>query len=183
MHIRSSPSNAGPLAAESTWGSWHTDGAWHRALYVSDWPRLDVHANWLRDLMLYAGSVRTVTVLFEPIARSKSQRSILRDAAKIESDAAHRAEKGFRVGAHHRRARQAVEEREEELVAGYGEFSYAGIVTVTAPEFDDLERATSDVIQVAASIGLDVRPLHGRHDLAVAATLPIARGVVAKEWM
>ena len=164
-------------------GAWQTDGAWHRALYVSDWPRLDVHATWLRDLMLYAGSVRTVAVFFEPIPRSKSQRSIVRDAAKIESDAAHRAEKGFRVGAHHRRARQAAEEREEELVAGYGEFSYAGVVTVTAQDLDELERATSDVIQVAASIGLDVRPLHGRHDLAVAATLPIARGVVPKEWM
>ncbi len=62
------------------------------------------------DLMLYAGSVRTISVFFEPIARSKSQRSIVRDAAKIETDAAHRAEKGFRVGAHHRRAAHAVQE-------------------------------------------------------------------------
>ncbi len=34
--------NAGPIAAETTWTAWHTDGAWHRALYVSEWPRLDV---------------------------------------------------------------------------------------------------------------------------------------------
>ncbi len=177
------PANAAPLAAETTWTAWHTDGAWHRALYVSDWPRLDVHATWLRDLLLFAGSVRTVAVFMEPVARSKSQRSIVRDAAKIESDAAHRAEKGFRVGAHHRRARQAVEEREEELVAGYGEFSYAGIVTVTAADLDELDSVTNDITQVAASIGLDLRPLHGRHDLAVAATLPIARGLIPKDWL
>ena len=124
--------NAGPIAAESTWTAWHTDGAWHRGLYVAEWPRLDVPARWMSDLMLYNGAVRTVSVFFEPVPRSKSQRSITRDAAKIESDAQQRAEKGFRVGAHHRRAARAVEEREEELVAGYGEFFYAGVVCVSA---------------------------------------------------
>lgn len=178
-----SPANACPTSTEMTWTAWRTDGAWHRALRVSEWPRIDVSATWLSDLMLYAGCVRTLAVVLEPVPRSKSQRSILRDAAKIESDATHRAEKGFRVGAQHRRARQAVEEREEELVAGYAEFVYAGILAVCAPTIDELDDATAEVAQIAASLGLEVRPLHGRHDAAVAATLPIARGVVPKEWM
>lgn len=177
------PDNAGPLTAVANWTSWQTDGAYHRALYVSDWPRLDVPAAWMADLMLYNGAVRTVSVFFEPIARSKSQRSITRDAAKIQSDSEHRAEKGFRVGAHHRRAAQAVEEREEELVAGYGEFNYAGVITVTATSPAELDEATEEVTQVAASVGLELRPLHGRHDKAVCATLPLARGLVPKEYM
>lgn len=178
-----SPENAGPLTAVSNWTAWQTDGAWHRALYVSDWPRLDVPAAWMRDLMLYNGAVRTVSVFFEPIARSKSQSAITRDASKIQSDVDHRSERGFRVGAHHRRAAQAVREREEELVAGYGEFSYAGVVTVTAASEQELDEATEEVTQVAASVGLDVRPLHGRHDVAVCATLPLARGLVPKDHM
>ena len=178
-----SPANAGPTAAETTWTAWRTDGAWHRAMRVTEWPRIDVGAAWLSDLMLYAGCVRTMAVVLEPVPRSKSQRSILRDSAKIESDATHRAEKGFRVGAHHRRARQAVEEREEELVAGYGEFVYAGILTVCAPTLEELDDSSAELTQIAASLGLEVRPLHGRHDLAVAATLPIARGVVPKDWL
>ena len=172
--------NAGPIAAESTWTAWHTDGAWHRALYVAEWPRLDVPAAWMSDLMLYNGAVRTVSVFFEPVSRSKSQRSITRDAAKIESDAQQRSDKGFRVGAHHRRAARAVEEREEELVAGYGEFFYAGVVVVTGETEAELEAATEEITQVAASVGLELRPLHGRHDQAVAATLPLARGLVPK---
>jgi hypothetical protein len=36
---------------------------------------------------------------------------------------------------------------------------------------------------VAASLGVEVRPLHGRHDVAMVATLPVARGVVPKEWV
>lgn len=175
------PANANPMACESTWTAWHTDNAWHRAMYVADWPRLDVPAAWMADLILYQGAVRTISVFFEPIPRSKSQRSIVRDAAKLESDAAARTDKGFRVGAHHRRARRAVEEREEELVAGYVEFAYAGVVTVTAASLEDLETATAEITQIAASVGIDLRPLHGRHDLAVAATLPIARGLAPKE--
>lgn len=172
--------NAGPIAAESTWTAWHTDGAWHRGLYVAEWPRLDVPARWMSDLMLYNGSVRTVSVFFEPVPRSKSQRSITREAAKIESDSQQRAEKGFRVGAHHRRAARAVEEREEELVAGYGEFFYAGVVCVSAVSLSELEAATDEITQVAASVGLELRPLHGRHDQAVAAVLPLARGLAPK---
>lgn len=177
------PASAGPSAAVTEWNAWHTDGSWHRAMRVTEWPRLDVEATWLADLMLYAGSVRTMAVILEPVARSKSQRSILRDAAKIESDATHRTEKGFRVGAKHRRAKQAVEEREEELVAGYGEFVYAGLLCVTAPTLEELDDATDEVSQVAASLGIEVRPLHGRHDIAIVATLPVARGVVPKEWV
>ena len=177
------PANAGPSVAESTWTAWHTDGSWHRALRVTEWPRIDVQAQWLSDLMLYAGCVRTMTVVMEPVPRSKSQRSVVRDSAKIESDAAHRAEKGFRVGAHHRRARQAVEEREEELVAGYGEFAYAGLLCVTAASLEELDESTAEISQIAASLGLEVKPLHGRHDLAVVTTLPVARGVVSKEWL
>ena len=175
-----SVANAGPTAAESTWTAWHADGAWHRGLYVSEWPRLDVPARWMSDLMLYNGAVRTVSVFFEPVPRSRSQRSITRDAAKIESDSQQRAEKGFRVGAHHRRAARAVEEREEELVAGYGEFFYAGVVCVTATTLGELEAATDEITQVAASVGLELRPLHGRHDQAMVASLPIARGVTPR---
>ena len=96
------------------------------------------------------------------------------------SDAQQRSEKGFRVGAHHRRAARAVEEREEELVAGYGEYFYAGVVSVSATTLTGLEAATDGITQVAASVGLELRPLHGRHDQAVTVGLPLARGFAPK---
>ena len=73
-----------------------------------------------------------------------------------------------------------MEEREEELVAGYGEFFYAGVVCVTAASLSELEAATDEITQVAASVGLELRPLHGRHDRAMIASLPIARGVAPR---
>ncbi len=174
------PANADQLAPDHTWESWHTDGAWHRALYVADWPRRDVPASWMGDLMLWSGSVRTISAFFEPVPRSKSFTQITRAAGKIQSDEDTRRRDGWRVGASHRRAKQAVDEREEELVAGYGEFTYAGVVVVTAESEDELESAADHIAQVGAGIGLDLRPLHGRHDEAVCATLPLARGLAPK---
>ncbi len=174
------PATATPLSASNRWESWQTDGAWHRALYVADWPRLDVPASWMSELMLWSGSVRTISAFFEPVPRSRSFTQITRAAGKIQSDEDSRRGHGWRVGAHHRRAKQAVDEREEELVAGYGEFNYAGVAVVSAESETALETAADEIIQVAAGIGIDLRPLHGRHDQAVCATLPIARALAPK---
>ncbi len=174
------PRNAGPLATADSWTHWQADGAYHRAFFVARWPLLEVRADWLRDLLLHAGATRTVTVSYEPVSRSASQRRVVRDAARLESDAEHRQSRGFRVGARHRRAAAAVDEREQELVAGFGELDYAGLVVVTAADPDELDRASDETVQLAASCGVELRPLDGRHDQAVAVTLPLARGLAAR---
>lgn len=174
------PETAAPMAALARWGSWQTDDAWHRGFYVSEWPRLDVGASWLTPLIGFDQAVRTFTVFFEPIAPSQSRRSVRRQASKLEADSTHRASHGYRVGADYRRAATDVEDREAELVAGYGEVSYAGIITVTARSEDALDEASEAVMMTAARVGIELRPLSGRHDSAVAATLPLARPLVPR---
>jgi hypothetical protein len=166
------PGHGRPDATAKHWDRWTTDDAHHRAYRVVQWPRNDVPADWMSALLRWNGAIRTIAVLLEPVDRAESQRVIRRDAAKIESDSADRAAKGFRVGAQHRRAAQAVEEREEELVAGYAEFTYVGIVVVTARSAEELSCAGEQAVQIAASCGVELRPLNGRHDLAMCATLP-----------
>lgn len=174
------PRNAGPLATQTAWTHWRADGSHHRAFVVARWPLLEVPANWMQDLLLHTGAVRSVTVSYEPIPHSTSQRRVLREAARLEADADQRQSKGFRVGARHRRASAAVDEREEELVAGFGELDYAGVVVVTAPGLDELDRACAETVQVAASCGVELRPLDGRHDQAVGVSLPLARGLAPR---
>ncbi len=177
------PANAAPLAAHHDWDWWRTDGAWHRALYVRDWPRTDVPASWMSQLMLWSGSVRSITCVFEPVPRSKSLTQITREAGKLQSDEDVRRRDGWRVGAQHRRAKQAVDEREEELVAGYGEFRYGGVVVVTGSSLDELDASTDEMVQVAAGVGIDLRPLRGRTDEAVCLSLPLARSLApSRVW-
>lgn len=171
------PANGGPLASELAWGHWAVDSSYHRAFWIADWPRQPVDPTWMSDLILCGHVRRSVVVICEPVAPRASQRAIESAAAKLGSDEEHRQRTGFRVGAHHRRAREAVDEREDEIAAGFGEFSYAGVVVVSAPDLEALEKACAEVDDVAAGCAMELRPLNGRHDLGLAASLPLARGL------
>ena len=71
---------------------------------------------------------RTVTVVFEPISPSQAARSVDEASVALESAEASKSKRGFRVRASERRVREEVERREHELVAGYGELAYCGLV-------------------------------------------------------
>ena len=177
------PSNAGPLAVDVTWSQLRTDGAAHRSYWIAEWPRLHQHPDWLEPVLAFAGAgSRTITVIFEPVAPSASQRRVDRESIKLETDATAREDKGRRVGAQHRRLQQAVTEREAELVAGYAEIAYAGLVTVTADTDEALTAGCEEMEQVAREHGLELRPLDGRHDHAWAAALPLGLGL-ARLWI
>jgi hypothetical protein len=168
-----SPYNAGPMATNEKRSSFHVDAALHRSFEIRQWPRLDVPPNWMEPILLYAGGSRAVTMTLHPIALSRSTRQVNRDSTKLESDAELRERKGFRITAEQRKAQAAVAEREAELVAGYPEFEYHGIVTVTGHDAESLERSCSEYEQAAAQSGLELRALDGQHDLAFAASLPV----------
>jgi len=172
------PTQAGPLAAESDWSTLRTDGAVHRTFWIAEWPRLPVRADWLEPLLAYSGTAtRAITMIYEPVAPSASRRRIDRESIKLESDATAKEDKGRRVNAQHRRNQLAVAEREQELVAGFVEFDYLGLLTVTACDADELAEDCDRVDQLAREHGLELRPLDGRHDVAWATSLPVGLGV------
>ncbi|HUR23861.1 MAG TPA: SCO6880 family protein [Acidimicrobiales bacterium] len=172
-----SASGRWPASADACWSRWVVDLSLHRSYHVVEWPRLEVGPDWLAAVLLWAGAVRTVAVICEPVAPRRSHRAIERDATKLASDEEHRRSKGFRVSAHHRRAQADVEERESQLVSGYGEFTYAGIISLSAPDSEALERACEELVQVAGGCGLVLSALDGRHGEGVAACLPVARAL------
>jgi hypothetical protein len=166
------PAEAGPLLVEPQWRQVRVDGAWHRTYWIGCWPRLAVPPSWIEPFLANGGVIRTVTVVLVPVPNHQSRRRIERDLVKLESDAATKEDKGRRVDARHRRATQALLDREEELVAGYAEIAYCGLVTVTARTEDELEEHAEIVEQLARESGLDLRLLDGRQDVAWAAGLP-----------
>ncbi|MDQ3573756.1 MAG: hypothetical protein M3404_02370 [Actinomycetota bacterium] len=166
-----------PTTADAAFAHWSVDGSLHRSFYVAEWPRLQVGPDWMQALVLWASAVRSLAVVYEPVPPRRSQRAIHRDATKLASDEDHRRSRGFRISAHHRRAQADVEEREAELVSGYAELAYTGVVSVAAPDADGLERACDRLVQVAAGCQIQLQPLDGRHDQAAAACLPLARAL------
>lgn len=171
---------AAPLASDASWSHLRVDGSVHRSFWVAEWPRLDVPSNWIEPLLLHLGAVRTVSVVYEPVPPGQSRRQIDREATKLVSDEEQRIRSGFRIGARHRRQQEALAEREAELVSGYAELCFAGFLTVSAPDPDQLDEACAGYVQAAAQAGLDLRRLDGRHDLGVLCSLPIGRGLATR---
>jgi hypothetical protein len=169
------PHNLAPLAVETSWRHARIDQAWHRSFWIAEWPRLEVQADWLASLLLHPGGIRTLTVVHEPVAPSRSRRSIDREATRLASDEDERTRRGFRIRAQHRRAEHEVLARESEIVSGYAELRYSGFLTVTAFDERSLNDQSDEWEQIAAQSGLELRSLDGQHDLAVAITLPVGR--------
>ncbi|HZT66528.1 MAG TPA: SCO6880 family protein [Acidimicrobiales bacterium] len=168
-----SASGAGPMALETRWDSVRIDGAWHRIFLVAGWPRVPVGPAWLEPFLAGAGLNRTMTVYCCPVSAYRSRRAIERDLVKLDSDAAVREDKGRRVDARHRRATQALLEREAELVSGFAEMRYVGLVGVAATDEEALDAAAEEVCQAGREAGLELRSLDGRQDLAWGASLPL----------
>lgn len=171
------PALAGPLGALEHRDHWEVDVSVHRAYYVREWPRTDVPPSWLGDLLLALPHPRTVGLVFEPIAPQASRRAIARQAVKLSSDEEQRRRAGFRVGAQHDQSRTALAAREAELVAGYPEVDYAGLVVLSASTREELLRKETQALSAAASAGVELAPLDRRHAAGVCACLPLAYGL------
>jgi hypothetical protein len=167
--------NRAPLAVDVGWHHVRVDQSWHRSFWIAEWPRLEVPADWLAGLLLHAGGIRTVTVVYEPVPPSRSRRAVDREATRLVSDEEERTARGFRIRAQHRRAESEVLAREAELVAGFAELRYAGFLTVTASDRPSLDDQAADWEQVAAQCGLELRALDGQHDLGLCAGLSVGR--------
>lgn len=156
---------------------WETDLCAHRTYWIRDWPRQPLPAPWLTAMLSQPGTARRFTVIFRPVQPSVSHRRIDRELTRIHGDTDHKIEKGGRVDATTRRHLQAVEEREEELVSGFAEVAYVGLVTVSADSLEGMENATAAFEASALQAGLGLRPLDHQQDVAWAATLPLGLGI------
>lgn len=163
--------DAGPMAVGTAWSQMHVDAKFHRTFWVSSWPRRPVTADWLSGFLM-AGVTRAMTVVHFPLDPSTSQRRIESQLAKLAAHKERKHEKDRRVTEEDLRTEDAVHALEEEVASGHSEVLYLGLLTVSAPSLDVLDDAARHVSQSARSHGLGLRVLHGRQDVAWAATLP-----------
>jgi hypothetical protein len=163
--------NAGPLAIATGWSHLQVDGAFHRLWWVETWPRRPQPGDWLHGF-LSAGEPRTMTVLQRPLDPERSQRRIESQLVKLTANRVRKADRDRRVTEADERTEQAVRDLETELASGYSEVLYLGLVCVSAPTLDELDAAGRRVEHAARAHGMGLRVLHGRQDVAWAASLP-----------
>jgi hypothetical protein len=174
------PGAAWPLATETHWNSYRTDGGWHATFWIAEWPRTPVGPDFLAPLLLGTAARRTVAVTMEPQPPAKAVRAAEQARTTGLAEDQLRTARGFLTS--HRRRRQAddLERRAGELQAGYADYRFAGYVTVTGATADELEDACAQVAHAAAQSGLQLRRLVGQQDTAFTFTLPLCRGLARR---
>ena len=170
-----SPQAAGPVAAETEWSRYRTDGGWHATYWISEWPRVTVPPDFLSPLLL-AGDVRhTVALVAEPLPTAVAARKARAARTADAANATLRQRVGQLTTERMRAEADEGERRERELVAGHAAYRYAGFVTVTALSPEQLDEACGRLEHSAAAAHLELRLLYGQQDTAFALTLPLGR--------
>ena len=165
-----------PMGTEAGWDTVRTDGTWHATYWVAEWPRVDVHPDFLGPL-LFAPLRRTLSVVMEPVDPVRAARQVAQARTAGLADGELRRRNGFLTSARHTRERQSVDERDVELADGHAQFRYTGYLGVTADSRDELTGACAALEQAAGQARLEVRRLFGQQDGALLCLLPLGRGL------
>jgi hypothetical protein len=168
---------AWPMATTTTWDHYRSDSGVHATYWIGEWPRRPTTAGFLAPLLLGTNSVRTLAVIMEPVAATKAFRAAEAARASHLADDELRTRAGFLTTARRRRTHDTIEAREDELAAGHAEYRYAGYLTVSAADLDDLDDACAQAERLAHDADLELRRLSGAQDVAFTNTLPLARGL------
>jgi len=174
----------GPTAADAAWSSYRADSALHRTYWVAEWPRTQVGPAFFTPLLLGLQAVRAVSIVFDPVPPGRARAAVEAAITSDEADEQVRAERGFRLTARRRRQADSARNREQELADGHEEMRFAGFVTVSGRDEDELAAASAELEHAAQRAFLVLEPLWGQQDLGLAfASLPLARGLKsAKPW-
>ena len=165
-----------PMGIHPTWDAVRTDGTWHANYWVAEWPRVDVHPDFLGPL-LFAPLRRTLAVVMQPVDPMRAARQVAQARTAGLADGELRRRNGFLTSARHTRERQSVDDRDVELADGHAQFRFSGYLGVTADSAAELVESCAALEQAAGQARLDVRRLYGQQDSALLCLLPTGRGL------
>ena len=167
----------GPVSRRTHWEHVRTDDTWHRAFAVARWPGSPVPAGWLSALLLTTPPSGAWSIAFhlDAVAPEVANRLARAARAKAELERADRVRLGMPASAAADNAVSASAGMDAELVAGHSTYRLAAVMTCTADSPSALNESGRVLRDAATAAGLTVRPLHGQHHLALAATFPLCR--------
>jgi hypothetical protein len=168
---------AWPVGCQESWEHYRSDGALHTTYWIGAWPRVEVSPMFMDALLGRSSAVRTVAVTLEPIPIDRSTRDAEAAVTRDQADRELRRRFGQSDTARQRQAEEATMRRESELAAGHGEVRFAGFITVTGRDPDDLRRACAEVHEHAARARLELHRMYGQQADAFTFTLPLCRGL------
>src|SRR6185437_4910465 len=147
-----------PMATHESWSTVRVDGMVHATYWVAEWPRIEVRSDFLAPILL--GSARsTFSVVMEPLGSDTAVRKVEASRTADLADTELRRRGGFVSTARHARESEVLARRESELAEGHASFRYAGFVTISAANEEELAVACDTVQHAAGQSRLALRRL------------------------
>jgi hypothetical protein len=168
--------HAGPLAMSEHWDCLRHDSGWSSVLWVSEWPRIDVSADFLHPIVFSPGVRRSLSLIVRPLPNDVALRQIRKEKTDAVADMAHKQRVGQIGDLSDAQEYEDLLSRERSVVAGHTDVEFAGLLTVTASNRDNLDSACSQISRAASQAACEVRPLYGHQAQGfVCGALPLAR--------
>ncbi|MBX3193848.1 MAG: hypothetical protein KF727_01945 [Microbacteriaceae bacterium] len=161
-----------------------TDSAVHTTMWVHEWPRSDAPIGFLSPLVFARHPVtneavsHVLSIVASPIPVGKALRNI-RDEKKVwRGNERLRSRRGTHGSIVDEADWLALEQREQELVAGHGEFSYGAYLTVSADTEEQLEQAVAGARNALSVAGMEAQILYCQQAEALLVNaLPLGLGI------
>ncbi len=172
------PRTAGPSATERQWQAYLHDSAVSSTVWVHELPRRPVKANWLAPLLQQTDVRRSITLVAQPLAPSRAERSINNQRLAAAGSIYMKQKHGLVVDSRTTKELEAAQRLDDEIAEGAGYFRYSMFVCCTASDMDRLRRAVTSVRRRLTRVRCSTMVLYGEQDQGFfAAALPLARGL------
>jgi len=168
--------HAGPVAVSEHWDHLRHDTGWSTVLWISEWPRIDVSAEFLHSIVFVPGIRRSLSLVAKPLPTDVALRQIRKEKTEAVADMTHKQKVGQISDLSDHQEYEDLLDRERSVVAGHTDVEFTGLITVTATDRDSLEAARAQIIRAAAQSCCEARTLYGRQAQGfICAALPLGR--------
>lgn len=163
------------MAVQEEWGAVRVDESWHATSWVAEWPRSEARTGFLAPLLYSGDCSRVVALQLRPVPTHKALAEVERAQSDMEAAASIRLKMRSSLTVEHLREAEALHEREEDLADGYGDVSFRGFVSVSAPDRDSLRAAQAQLVDAAHQARILLAPMWGQQAAAlVTAAMPVS---------
>lgn len=161
-----------------------TDSGVHTTMWVHEWPRSDSPIGFLSPVVFArhpnTGEAIThiLSIVLTPVPVAKALRRI-RDEKKVwRGNETLRAKRGADGSAADAADWRALEQQEQEIANGHGEFQYGAYLTVTAPDEERLDQAIAGMRNALSRAGMEAQILYCQQAEALMVNaLPVGLGM------
>lgn len=161
-----------------------TDSGVHTTLWVHEWPRSDSPVGFLAPLVFarHPGTGEAIThilsIVLTPVPVGKALKRI-RDEKKVwRGNEKLRAKRGADGSAADAADWRALEQQEQEIANGHGEFQYGAYLTVSAPDEEQLDQALAGMRNALSRAGMEAQILYCQQAEALMVNaLPLGLGM------